>query len=193
MSKAKKHVWRADGTQRFRVIGEPRFVRRVGYALTWESFFDEFAQPDVLKKVCDAAGVPCPSYFGKPTVNRAGREIAHALAHLKAAHLGFGGPERAVRFWDKESLAKQAWIHDVERFLDYPTGGRTYLVGEVKHRRTGVRREGAQWTMDGDYEPNYLADTKVVTILHPYKGCEYGFLSTDCEPVDVEGNPLEAV
>lgn len=145
---SKPHVYRpGDQVQ----IVNPRWIKRVGYALRWDDLIDT---PEVEKLAQEMTGM------GKPP-----RYFMQAVAKLEVERRGFGGDERAILYLPVRTTAN---------LLDYNTVpahgwvGRVAIVEGKRIVHTGTRfPETAGTDYDGEYwnEPGGLENRKAHIIL----------------------------
>ena len=137
-------------------IIDPKFVKRVGYAIHPSDFYDELKTDLEVLRALKIMGLrPEKERVGLFKVdNIVPDEIVRAIAFIKTRQLGFGGDERTIHYSDQI-------IKDVADGI--------FFVHGKKVVKTGKRFSGhGYYHSDGeyDYEPGGLDDCKTHVLIN---------------------------
>ncbi len=146
---SKPHIYRPGDQVR---IVRSRFIKRIGYPLTWMDLTVEIAADPRVRQAADLLDIPVTSDFTKGI----------AMATVKAR--GFGGRERAIHYF--ETVPASILHCSPDGYLDYT--GQTTVIDRKYMRNTGTYYapvggqdyEGEYW-----YESGGLTDRRAHVIL----------------------------
>ena len=148
----KPHIYRpGDQVQ----IVNPRWIKRVGYALRWDDLIDT---PEIEKLAWEMTGMHSPP-----------RYFLQAVAKLEVERRNFGGDERSIHY-----LPLRTNPEGIFTYRSVPPHGYVGHVALVEGKRvahTGTRfpeTGGTYYTQDGPddwYEPGGLENRKTHIIL----------------------------
>lgn len=138
-------------------IVNPRWIKRVGYALHWQDLMAEVESDqrteDALK-VLGFTGREIPRYF------------LQAVAKLHVEQRRFGGNERSIHYWPIAKIGES--ILDFDTIPSHAYVGRVALVEAKRVAYTGTRYPGHGH--GEDYENGGLEDRKAHVILRTTYG-----------------------
>ncbi len=143
-------------------IVNPRWIKRVGYALHWQDFMEEVKNDPRTAEALKALGFTgrdAPLYF------------MQAVAKLHVEQRRFGGNERAIRYMKMAEPGAGFSLDLLDTMPHHGYVGRVAIVEGKRVAYTGTRfppSSGGSWTADGYedwYEPGGLENRKAHVIL----------------------------
>jgi hypothetical protein len=160
----KKHVYRQG--DRVRIVNS-RFIRRVGYPLTFADLRSEFENHPQLLEAMRLLGI-IPGKGFSTAIGRASRDFVEGCAKAAVRARRFGGPERSIHYYPTVARGEEPELFDeLIDADDYRAdcSGQEATVLRKRVVMTGTYYPPSGGLLDDDWESGGLSDMKAHVLL----------------------------